>query len=99
MGYCVAHFQDLCVSTKTALTLSEEKTATGRPHATEFVLRVESKVCTIFEPAVPLEGKTLLSAQLHYDWGLRAIMSVFIVAGGVKRAEPEFRGCIAHASS
>ena len=52
----VARFQDLCVSTKTALTLSEEKTATGRPHATEFVSGVGSEVCTIFEHAVPLEG-------------------------------------------
>ena len=42
------------VSTKT-LTLSEEKT--GRPYATEFVSGVGSEVCTIFEPAVPLEGK------------------------------------------
>ena len=33
--------------------------------------------------------KALLSAQLHCSRGLRAIMSVLIVAGGVKRAEPE----------
>jgi len=25
---------------------------------------------------------------LHYDWGLRAIKSVLVVAGGFKRSEP-----------
>lgn len=32
--------------------------------------------------------KDLLSKQDHYDWGLRAIKSVLVVAGGFKRAEP-----------
>jgi len=33
--------------------------------------------------------RDLLSKQLHYDWGLRAIKSVLVVAGGFKRGEPE----------
>jgi dynein heavy chain len=32
--------------------------------------------------------KDLLSKQDHYDWGLRAIKSVLVVAGGFKREEP-----------
>ncbi|KAJ7405899.1 dynein axonemal heavy chain 9 [Willisornis vidua] len=33
--------------------------------------------------------KELLSKQDHYDWGLRAIKAVLVVAGALKRAEPE----------
>lgn len=31
----------------------------------------------------------LLSKALHYDWGLRAVKSVLVVAGGFKRQEPD----------
>ena len=33
--------------------------------------------------------KDLLSKQMHYDWGLRTIKSVLIVAGGFKYDEPD----------
>jgi len=39
--------------------------------------------------------KDLLSAAKHYDWGLRAIKSVLVVAGAFKRQEPHLpEGCI-----
>jgi dynein heavy chain len=34
-------------------------------------------------------SKSLLSPMMHYDWGLRAIKTVLVVAGAMKRAEPE----------
>jgi dynein heavy chain len=35
--------------------------------------------------------RDLLSKQMHYDWGLRAVKSVLVVAGGFKRAEPDLQ--------
>jgi len=34
-------------------------------------------------------NKALLSMQIHYDWGLRATKSILVIAGSLKRADPD----------
>ena len=34
-------------------------------------------------------SKELLSKQMHYDWGLRAVKGILRIAGGMKRGEPD----------
>ena len=50
---------------------------------------VESKVLANKFTAMYLVCKELLSKQMHYDWGLRAIKGILRIAGGMKRGEPD----------
>lgn len=50
---------------------------------------VESKVLAKKFTTLYFLCRDLLSKAAHYDWGLRAIKSVLVVAGAFKRAEPE----------
>ncbi|KAL7490113.1 hypothetical protein ACHAW6_015825 [Cyclotella cf. meneghiniana] len=61
----LSHISKIYLSTKT-LTLSEDKTPTGRPSAIEFVSAVGDEVCT-FDPAIPLEGKVEVYMQTILD--------------------------------
>ena len=45
---------------------------------------LSKKFMTLYQLA-----KSLLSQQIHYDWGLRAVKSVLRQAGGLKRENPE----------
>ena len=50
---------------------------------------VESKVLAKKFTAMYLVCKELLSKQMHYDWGLRAMSGVLRIAGGMKRGDPD----------
>jgi dynein heavy chain, axonemal len=45
---------------------------------------LSKKFMTLYDLA-----KSLLSKQIHYDWGLRAVKSVLRQAGQLKRADPD----------
>jgi dynein heavy chain len=49
---------------------------------------VEAKILAVKFVTLYMLSKDLLSKSDHYDWGLRAIKSVLVVAGAFKRAEP-----------
>jgi len=50
---------------------------------------IEAKILAHKFVTLYMLSRDLLSKAMHYDWGLRAIKSVLVVAGGFKRAEPE----------
>ena len=47
---------------------------------------LSKKFMTLYDLA-----KSLLSKQIHYDWGLRAVKSVLRQAGKLKRADPDIQ--------
>jgi len=49
---------------------------------------IESKILAKKFTTLYFLCRDLLSKAMHYDWGLRAIKSVLVVAGAFKRAEP-----------
>ena len=60
------HISKIYLCTKTLVFATDERSATDRPIATQFVAGVGSEICK-FEPPVPLEGKVEIYMQTILD--------------------------------